>query len=1008
MVNVLRPDDNDLVKVDYSDLLNKILNVLRSEQTKNPFRLASDRKQLVMDIDSIATQVAALSVHDPLGGSANYARSATVNFSPGFFDNFPHQVDQIRTRLQELLESVLLELPDNRSIDQFVSNLVTSLTDFQGKTPKLDFTYPFGNYPGLRKQRLSVNKTADHSRDLLKFHKIAITVLNSAEFNSQLRNGLINYINLEFAGVSESDREELYDIVDDLENNPQSDFYRLKHIADTETLGQLKKQAQIHYLEILKEAINTSTSPGNAKAAIYLEDLIRRLKLINHYINDINKADGHYLVNYAGASVNYRDVFSRADAFNRLPIIPIIEGLLGESTDEEWGELQFIFGLKLKLDGKVNAHGSKRVFKYSLNLINPDSQEHQELLKDVSRREAFAKKVLTIVFLYYFVFASNDPSDPDYTPESDLGYDPITAFDKKVLPTLRESDEGKKQDLFRRILRGFDKYEVQSKIDQLKDCLTNTLKYKSRLPRGKNNIHISVKKGILENDISNIQTRQTLFKEVLGGNPKNVLKYLSIREPNVGGDSVCSLEANIRISDIRYCAEDEQQSFSMEYDDITGIKALPILLIPRDDKATKIYNQYFKQHKLVLFPYKIDKNNPLDSQGAFVYRFTFALLAYICLRLLLQEQKRLFIPILRLHLSNKEDEAPIEKFLLSLCMVLSHLLNQEHRSNTQGIDIRDLSSYKIPNVMTSLYSVLPKTFRFNNSLYYPQLDKLAIIVVSSRESDGKWNSRHKRSNLMGEVVGVIRRNDGAVRLQLLTTFSGNYDHQRLFQEPTVVIDQVTKLYDKNGYKHFIYVAKAPYTSTLHMTQSQDDDGLFFMSKDVIRALKGEHKDIKIYPMFFDKYYVVKLKKIGASSLYIQDTEQLTTLVEDESKQSVVFFNLFNGIEVPGEQRNYNGVISYATLLNIYKGILDDQDIRNGLMYDTPLKQDIVQYLSLFHFWRYQKAREISFKLDPYENLIGDYSVGALSLFDHMRGKGKFNSLAFLTEVRNILNSGRVR
>ncbi|NEO63431.1 MAG: hypothetical protein F6J98_24555, partial [Moorea sp. SIO4G2] len=200
MVNVLRPDDNDLVKVDYSDLLNKILNVLRSEQTKNPFRLASDRKQLVMDIDSIATQVAALSVHNPLGGSANYVRSATVNFSPGFFDNFPDQVDQIRTRLQELLESVLLELPDNRSIDQFVSNLVTSLTDFQGKTPKLDFTYPFGNYPGLRKQRLSVNKTADHSRDLLKFHKIAITVLNSAEFNSQLRNGLINYINLEFAG----------------------------------------------------------------------------------------------------------------------------------------------------------------------------------------------------------------------------------------------------------------------------------------------------------------------------------------------------------------------------------------------------------------------------------------------------------------------------------------------------------------------------------------------------------------------------------------------------------------------------------------------------------------------------------------------------------------------------------------------------------------------------------------------------------------------------------------
>lgn len=1006
MVNVLRADDNDLVKVDYSDLLNKILNVLRSEQTKNPFRLASDRKQLVIDIDSIATQVAASSVHDPLGGSANYVRSATVNFGPGFWNRFPNQVDNIRTRFEELLESVILELPDNPSIREFVSNLLTSLTDFQGKSPKFNFTYNFENSYTLRKQRLSVNKTADHSRDLLKFHKVTITVINSAEFNSELRDGLINYINVEFAGISESVREELYDIVDDLEKDPQSDFYRLKQIADNETLGQLKKQAQIHYLEILKQAINSSASPGNAKAAIYLEDLIRRLKLINQYINDINKADGDYLVNYGGASVNYRDFFSRADAFNRLPIIPIIEGFLGESTDEEWGELQFIFGLKLKLDGKVHAHGSKGVFEYSVNLINPDSQEHQELLKDVSRREVFARKVLTIVFLYYFVFAGNNPSAEGYNPTSDLKYNPIKTFEKKVLPTLRGSDHDKKQELFRGIIRGFEEYKVQSKIDQLKDCLTNTIKYKTRLPSPGHSLHISVKKGILENNISKIETRQTFFKEVLRGNPKNVFKYLSIREANAGGDSVCSLEANIRISDIRYCAEDEQQSFSMEYDDITGIKALPILLIPRDDKATNIYNQYFKQHKLVLFPYKIDKNNPLDSQGAFVYRFTFALLAYICLKLLLEEQKRLFIPILRLHLSNKEDEAPIEKFLLSLCMVLSHLLNQEHSSNTQGIDIRDLSYYKIPNVMTSLYSVLPKTFRFNNSLYYPQLEKLAIIIVSSRESDGKWGSRHKRSNLMGEVVGVIRGNDGGVRLQLLTTFSGNYDHQRLFNEPTVVIDQVSNLYDK-GYKHFLYVAKAPYTSTLHMTKSQDDDGLFFMSKNVIRALKGEHKDIKIYPIFFDKYYVVKLKNIGSSSLYIQDTAELTALVEDESKQSVVFFNLFNGIEVPGEQRNYNGVISYATLLNIYKGILDDQDIRNGLMYDTPLKQDIVQYLSLFHFWRYQKAREISFKLDPYDNLIGDYSVGALSLFNHMRGNGKFNCLAFLTEVRNILNSGRV-
>jgi hypothetical protein len=191
-----------------------------------------------------------------------------------------------------------------------------------------------------------------------------------------------------------------------------------------------------------------------------------------------------------------------------------------------------------------------------------------------------------------------------------------------------------------------------------------------------------------------------------------------------------------------------------------------------------------------------------------------------------------------------------------------------------------------------------------------------------------------------------------------------------------------------------------------MTKTEEDEELFFMSKAVIRSLKGEREGIKIYPIFFDKYYAVKNGNIKASSLYIQDISELETLVKDPSKQAVVFFNLFNGITV-GNEKYYNGVISYATLLNIYEGILDDQDIRMGLIYENPLKNDLLQFLTLFHFSRYEaaptKSRNIGFKLDPYENLIGVDSVGALSVFKHMTGRVKFNSLAFLTEVRKALN-----
>ena len=257
-----------------------------------------------------------------------------------------------------------------------------------------------------------------------------------------------------------------------------------------------------------------------------------------------------------------------------------------------------------------------------------------------------------------------------------------------------------------------------------------------------------------------------------------------------------------------------------------------------DKRCQDIYNKNFLERQLVLFPYKLEDIR-LESQQTFIYRFTFCLLAYICIKVLLHKQSRLFIPILRLHLHNKEDDAPIEKFIVSLCGVLSHLLNEEHRSNAQGVDIRDLQSkgkFKVPNVLSSLYSVLPKKFTFASASDAPKLvDKLAIVIVSSRECDRRWSSSQKVSNLMGEILG-LRCKDGTVRVQLLSTFSDNYEHQQMFQHPTAIIDEVAKLY-RMGYRHFVYIAKAPYSSTLHMTQTADD-GLFFMSREVIKAFKA--------------------------------------------------------------------------------------------------------------------------------------------------------------------------
>ena len=989
----------DLANVDYTDLLAKILLVLQKPY-QQIFKISDDNNRLRINIDQVANEVANLQVENPLGASGNSVRSATVNISPGSEQNFRTQIHAIKDRVKKLLTS---SLGNSESIEEFVSKLITDLQTFKGTTSKLDFTYTFPPYDNLQKQRLTFNKKNPENRELLKVHKLTISVQKTHDFEAELRRGLEHHIRVKFAGANAEEKQDLEYILEDLEKDKNSDIFRLRDVVNKETLGKLKKQAQINYLEFLLENINTKTSNLNAAGAIYLEDLIRRLRLIETYINDSNKADGDYLVNYAGVSVNYKDAFSRGEAFDKLPIIPIVEGFLGETKDENRGEIQFVFGLKLKFDGKVHTNGGRNVFDDRLNILNPDSQEHKDALADPLQRESFPKKVLQIAFLYYFLFASpHNPKSNNYVLNDELKYDPLEAFEKKVIHKLQGSDETAKEQLLRNIYKYLQEFNIQFKINRLKGVLQNLLKRKTSFPTREYPVHISVKNGILEEDTQNIFNNNTLFKPVVRKNYKEVLKYISLGKPNTETNSLCTLPAKVTINDIHFFATEDQETFNMEYD-LNAIRALPVIFAPLDDpRCLSIYSQHFKTRQLLLFPYRLE-DKKLEPPQAFVYKFTYGLLAYICLELLLEKQKRLFVPILRLHLNTKDDDAPIEKFIVSLSAVLSHLFNETHRANEQGIDIRNLT-HKIPNTMSSLYSVLPKKFTFNGSSKSPQLDKLAIIIVSSRESDSQWSGSAKISNLMGEIICVNMKN-GEIKFQLPTTFSDNCDNQEMFTNPSVIIDKVTELY-KWGYKHIVYIAKAPYTSTLHMTQTEENDGLFFMSKDVIRGLKSEYHDLKIYPMFFDKYYAVRLEDIAASSLYIQDTVQLTNLLEDPSKKSVVFFNLFNGMKVgKEEERYYRGVISYATLLNSYKGILDDEDIHKGLIFDGSLKDDILEYLTLFHFSRYQKAeKQIHIKLDPYDNLIGDKSVGKLSLLNHFKGKGEFNSLAFLTLVRKVLNA----
>jgi hypothetical protein len=997
----------DLANVDYTDLLNKILQVLQEQQI---FEIHHNNQWLLINSNQIATQITQLQVNNPLG-NATAVDTATLNLSAGSEERFCQQIRQITNAIQTQLKAAILK---KTGIDRFIfiKQLISDLKKFRVISHKFDLTYNFPPAENLEKQRLTFKKDCEQNRQLLKAHKIKISVNKPRDFHRELVKGINNFIDRQFGDTSYEDKEEIAYILHQQEEDINSDIYRLQNLVNKETLGKLKRLAKINYLEFLFENITENASSEHLWGKIYLADLIRRLKLLDDYINNPNKADGEYLVNYQGIEVNYQNVFSHSEAFDMLPIIPVIEGYLGETEDQNCEKVEFVFGIKLKFDGRVQADGGRTVFDYNLNILNPDSREHKEGIKDESKKLKFVYKVLKIAFLYYFLFASREnPEEPNYHPQNELHYNPIAKFEQDILPILQHGTDEEKKNIFGRCIKGFDKFKVQKKINILKEVLKKLIKRKTPFPTREYPLHISVKNSILEQDIDTINSRSTLFKPGLQDNHKDCLKYINLGEASTDTNVIVSLQAQMTISEIHFLETDDREKCDMKYDIEQDISVLPVVFLPINNRqCDKFYQKNFSERKLVIFPY-CSETEKLESHQEFIYKITYSLLAYICLYVLLEKQSKLFIPVLRLHLKEKTDDEPIEKFIASLTGVLSHLLNEKHRSNSQGIYISDLDAkgkYKKPNTLSSLYSVLPKKFTLKDpdKFQFSELDKLAIIVVSSRVSDSKWGTQTKKSNLMGEIIDFQIQNQTpqTVKLRLLKTFSENYDdHQKMFEYPSVIVDNVDKLY-KKGYKHFIYIAKVPYSSTLHITQTEND-GLYFMSGSVIKALKTEREHIKIYPMFFDKYYAVKVgEEIKSTSLYIQDTMELTELAEDSNKQSVIFFNLFNGMVV-AKDTNYNGVMSYATLLNIYKGILDDDDIRRGLISNqSNLKSEILQCLTLFHFYRYEKYNVLQLKLDPYENLIGDESIGKLALFNHTRGKAKFNSLAFLTYIRDILET----
>ncbi len=1023
--NRLQERDNNLTNVEYDPLLKVILEALKRHS--DIFTVAPT--SLCIHAERVAQEV----VNQVRQGTLNDVRTfvysigtthVTANFFDGeAFNTFRILIERVRDQLSSHLKTALAVTLPSSTLEEYIWGLVSDPERFVSnhKDPKAELfsalTYPFGKPTSLKRRRLHLQARNKPSRSDIRLlgHKLMISVRDMQAFEQRLVDALCNQLEESDTPPGTKELERIRLVLEQRLQDESSELGTLKRILKRESFGRLQKEAKILYLDYIARAIGKKQQQDHSRGLLLLQELTRRLRLLEAFLH-AEQPDEYYQVSYNGHGANYRSLFSRSEVFDLLPVFADIEGTLGETYNKDKGEQEFTLGVKLKLNGSFRTYSS--VFRYYLTLLDPSSQEHKERKsRENIHQRAFIEKVLKLALLYYFVFRNMD----------DTTYDPTRDVEAELLVDLRRSEEQDNIHKERRLAwlkRGMGSDLIEKNLQALRTLLKEFVKSAgSEFDGWQKSLYLSVSADIIEQDEDRMRSEKKFFRaDAIGEKGMGMLKYIAVEDASASGNTLCSLPVSITFEPMYYYSTEQvEQQFSMSYG-LRYISFLPVIYIPTT--ALPLCQDYYKDYKHVEISYA--STLPYANQRAelFIYHFTYLLLSYLSLKLLsdhicprLEEGKRLFLPLMRIHqtekATEKEEKHGEEEFLRALSKALSHIIREQGiLSNAQGLHIEAIrrpnvspATYKLPNALSSLYSVLPKYFSMPTAA---GLENLAVIVVSSRKCDAHKDSSLHLSNVYGEVIGIRRTSDPSrVSIIPLDTFSSNEASDNMYRTPTVLRDQAKKCYMR-GYRHILYVAQAPYSSSLHLTSAETVEEQFFMSGSIIESLKGGHADLHIYPVYCDKFYVVKIDGKIVESLYVDDTSELRSLVNDPSRSSVVFFNLLNGLIVgKGTDRLYNGVVSYATLINVYDDPIYDQDIRNHLLDDSQpgsLKKHILNYLTLLHFARYEReANTISMKLDPYEEIIGSDSVGTLSMIDHTDGGTQFNMLAFLTEVRNVLN-----
>lgn len=397
--------------------------VLAALESYHPFAWHTTAGRLLRGVDNIAQRVLARTWRDtdlltpaPQGS----ARRSTLHRAPEARDEVRPVLQQMQGRLAQHFGALASLQPlsvqdlarQRMGALQQVSpfgTLAQEIPDevkrpFSARRQRLTFTKPAGGAAAHQPFPGKGPLPSTGRGPVVSWPKLTVTMQAPDDVIEQVAEAV--RLHLE-QGAEPADSDDLHERINEQVASPTAELARLVRLIATETVGQVKKGACLCSLAFLEEQMDERNRMRPA-----LRELLRRLRLLQGYVRRDDKADAAYEVTYQGQTMNLRSVVAQAAAFSDVPVFPLVDGSLGEITNQ--GTHTYVFGMKLKLNGKVARYGNLPSFEYHLALLRKD-------------RPARPEHLVRLAVLHHRMFSRF----------GDSTYDPIAALEQEVLPLLQ-------------------------------------------------------------------------------------------------------------------------------------------------------------------------------------------------------------------------------------------------------------------------------------------------------------------------------------------------------------------------------------------------------------------------------------------------------------------------------------------------------------------------------------------------------------------------------------------